>query len=225
MMVLAPPRSSWMVQPRPQCRPQVRFQYNISSKGVSRMSGFGFFFWRILLGIVNAPAWIIIGYVFSYLRVAFGSFWGFVAYGVGIVTLIPLAVHALFVAGSFLENYFNAHAGLGDMIDDATWGTSGRSSSTNASHVSSASTPSNSSEKPRNDCVWCEHEKGSLPNGDTGGWCAYFGEPIWDVKFDVRAGRNEYPHSGRAIKGQMHCQGFQLSSIPEHRKNWQKQFS
>jgi hypothetical protein len=73
----------------------------------------------------------------------------------------------------------------------------------------------------KNACVFCMHEQGDLPNGESGPWCRHFNEPI---KFDRRdtdhySGMNKYSHSGRANGHQSHCPGFQLN--PQNRATWE----
>lgn len=184
------------------------------------MSGFGFFFWRILLGPIMAPLWFVLGYVVSYLRTAFSGFWWFVFYASGPVLILPFLSHLLVVMMAFFDCYFDRRARLDDLIDTATLG--------GKPFVPRAAAPAPAPQgAPRNDCVYCTHEHGALPNGETGNWCLHFNEATLNTSrgYDIyaRAGLNAYPnHSGRAQDGQTKYSGFVLDD--RMRRNWHNRF-
>lgn len=188
------------------------------------MSVFGFIFWRLLLLPINAPIWFIVGFVVSYFKSAFSGFWLFLFYIGCAVFLVPIGLHLLRTILAFLGNYFDMDMTLGDMIDDLT----------PVKHVprpavapGPAPTPAARSQLPRNNCVYCVHERGVMPNRETGHWCTFFNEAVIQTSrgYDIynRSGLNDYPeHSGRAQDNQMSCAGFQLD--PGQRERWNKLF-
>lgn len=85
------------------------------------MSGFGFFFWRILLGMFVAPIWIVVGFVVGYVRTVFSSPFGFFVFGVGAVFVLPVLIYAvLLFVPMFFSCYFDRYCTFGDFIDAVT---------------------------------------------------------------------------------------------------------
>ena len=89
------------------------------------MSGGEFFLFRILLAPITATWWICAGYVFSYLKSVFGSFLGFVVFGLGILAGLPLLLHLLRFGYIFIITYFDRYGDFEDLVNDSTWFTGG----------------------------------------------------------------------------------------------------
>lgn len=108
------------------------------------MSGAEFLFFRIILAPITATWWICAGFVLSYLKSVFGSFWGFVVFGVGLVAYgLPLLLHLLRFGYMFLTTYFDSYGTFEDLVEDSTWfSNGGRAASTSSRSLSRpAATP------------------------------------------------------------------------------------
>lgn len=118
------------------------------------MSGGEFFFLRIVLAPITATWWICAGFVLSYLRSVFGSFWGFVVFGLGLLLYgLPLLLHFARFALVFLGTYFDRYETFGDLVEGSTWfsgsSSSGASSASRTTYSSSTTTASPSPSKTR----------------------------------------------------------------------------
>ena len=113
------------------------------------MSGGEFFFVRIILAPITVTWWICAGYIFSYLKTAFGSFWGFVIFGVGILAYgLPLLLHFLRFALVFLGTYFDRFSTFEDLVEDSTWFSSGGRSALTSSSSGTSRTQSTATASP-----------------------------------------------------------------------------